>query len=165
MKKFHKTYLVGITCIIFALWIIWSTGSISEKLVSGEPGPRLFPYIAAAGIIVCSILTMVFDGPKEAQKEKRPFLTKDGWKRLCTIFAEVLVFAFGMHYLGVLITGSVMTCVFIMTLKQEKKINNIFAVALSIGLTCVVYFSFTRVFHLLLPTGQLWSTLGIQLPF
>ena len=78
MNKINKTYIVGIICILFAAWIIWSTGDISEKLVSGEPGPRLFPYISAAGIIICSILTMIFDAPKDAKREKKPFLTKDG---------------------------------------------------------------------------------------
>lgn len=165
MNKINKTYIVGIVCILFAVWIIWSTGGISEKLVSGEPGPRLFPYISAAGIIICSILTMIFDGPKDAKREKKPFLTKDGWKRLLIIFAEVAVFAAGMHFLGVLITGSVMTFVFILTLKREKKINYIFAIALSVGLTCLVYFGFTMGFHLLLPKGELWTMLGIQLPF
>lgn len=165
MNKINKTYIVGIVCILFAVWIIWSTGGISEKLVSGEPGPRLFPYISAAGIIICSILTMIFDGPKEAKREKKPFLTKDGWKRLFIIFAEVAVFAAGMHFLGVLITGSVMTFVFILTLKREKKINYIFAIALSVGLTCLVYFGFTMGFHLLLPKGELWTMLGVKLPF
>ena len=165
MKKFCKTYIVGAVCILFAVWIIWTTGSISEKLVSGEPGPRLFPYISAAGIIICSVLTMIFDGPKDAKRERGPFLTRDGWKRLFIIFAEVVVFAAGMHFLGVLITGSVMTFVFILTLKREKKISYPFAAALSVGLTCLVYFGFTMGFHLLLPKGELWSMLGVKLPF
>lgn len=165
MKKFQKTYIVGIICILFAVWIIWSTGSISEKLVSGEPGPRLFPYISAAGIIICSILSMIFDGPKEAKEEQKPFLTKDGWKRLGIIFAEIVIFAVGMHYLGVLLTGSIMTFVFVMTLKGEKEVNKLFAAALSIGVTCLVYFGFTKGFHVLLPKGELWTMLGIRLPF
>ena len=165
VKKIQKTYVVGIVCIIFAVWIIWSAGSISTKLVSGEPGPRLFPYLSAAGIIICAVLSMIFDGPKDAKKEKKPFLTKDGWKRLALIAVEIVLFAVGMYYLGVLITGSVMTFVFICTLKQEKQINYLFAVALSIGFTCLVYFGFTKGFHMLLPKGEVWSMMGIKLPF
>lgn len=165
MKKLSKTYIVGIVCILFAAWIIWSTGSISEKLVSGEPGPRLFPYISAAGIIICAVLSMIFDGPKDAQKEGKPYLTRDGWKRLVIIFVEILLFAAGMHFLGVLITGSVMTLVFILTLKGDKKISYPVAVLIAVGFTALVYFGFTKGFHLLLPKGELWSMLGIKLPF
>ena len=165
MKKLQKTYIVGIICILFAVWIIWNTGGISMKLVSGEPGPKLFPYLSAAGIIICSVLSMIFDGPKDAQKERKPFLTKDGWKRLGIIFGEIVIFAAGMHYLGVLITGSVMTFVFIVTLKREKKISYLFAAALSVGFTCLVYFGFTKGFHMLLPKGEVWSMMGIKLPF
>lgn len=165
MKKLNKTYLVGIFALLFAGWIIFETGSISEKLVSNEPGPRLFPYIAAAGIIVCSILSMIFDGHKESQKDKKPYLTKDGWKRLGIIFLETILFALGMYFLGVLLTGSVMTFIFILTLKEEKKINYVFAVLLSIGLSCLIYFGFTKGFHLVLPKGELWNTLGIKLLF
>lgn len=165
MKKVGKTYIVGIICIVFAAWIVWSTGSISEKLVSGEPGPRLFPYIAAVGIIICSVLSMIFDGPKDGQKEGKPFLTPDGWKRLGIIFGEIILFVAGMHFLGILLTGSIMMFVFILTLKGEKKINYPFAVLLSIGFSCLVYFGFTKGFHLILPKGELWSMLGIKLPF
>lgn len=165
MKKLSKTYIVGILSILFAVWVIWSTGSISDKLVSGEPGPRLFPYISAAGIIICAVLSMIFDGPKDAQKEKKPYLTKDGWKRLGIIFGEILLFVIGMHFLGVLLTGSVMTFVFILTLKGAKKISYPVAVVIAVGFTALVYFGFTKGFHLLLPKGELWSMLGIKLPF
>lgn len=165
MKKINRTYATGILAILFSAWIIWQTGGISDKLVSNEPGPRLFPYIAAAGIIVCAVLSMIFDGPKEAREERKPFLDKGGWIRIAIIFGEFILLALGMHFLGLLIAGCVMTFVFIVTLKREKKINYLFAAALSIGLSCLIYFGFTKGFHLVMPTGVVWDMLGIQLPF
>ena len=165
MKKLNKTYATGILAILFAGWIVWQAGSISNKLVSNEPGPRMFPYIAAAGIVICAVLSMIFDGPKEAQQEKRPYLDKAGWVRLGIIFGEFILLALGMHFLGLLIAGSVMMFVFIMTLKRDKKVNIPFALCLSVGLSCLVYFGFTRVFHMVMPTGVLWDMLGIDLPF
>lgn len=165
MKKLNKTYATGIIAILFAIWVIWQAGGISEKLVSNEPGPRLFPYISAAGIIVCAVLSMIFDGPKEAKKESKPYLDREGWKKLGIIFGEFILLSLGMHFLGFLIAACVMTFVFILTLKEDKKISYPFAVLLSIGLSCLIYFGFTKGFHLVMPTGVLWDTLGIQLPF
>jgi len=64
MKKLTKSRLLGILGMLFAAWIAWKAGDIPMLLVSNEPGPRLFPYISAAGIFVCSLLTMIFDGKK-----------------------------------------------------------------------------------------------------
>jgi len=165
MKKLNKTYVTGLIALLFAGWIIWQAGDISNKLVSNEPGPKLFPYISAAGIIICAILSMIFDGPKEAKAEKKPYLDKAGWRRLRLIFAEFIVFALGMHFFGLLLAGSVMTFVFIVTLKEDKKISYPFAILLSIGLSCLIYFGFTKGFHLVMPKGVLWDMLGIRLPF
>ena len=30
MKKFNKTYLMGIVCLLFAAWIAWQTSSIPK---------------------------------------------------------------------------------------------------------------------------------------
>ena len=43
---------MGIVFIILALWVLFQTTQIPEKLVSNEPGPKLFPYISAIGMIV-----------------------------------------------------------------------------------------------------------------
>lgn len=163
MKAFNKTYISGVICLIFAGWIIWQTGTIGERLVSNEPGAKLFPYISAIGIIVCSILTMIFDGRKESSE--RRYLTKDGWKRMGIIFAELIVFAVGIHFIGFLFTAIIMMMVLILTLKADKKIRLPFAIVLSVALSAIVYFSFTRVFVIPLPTGELWNILGINMPF
>ena len=59
MKKLNRTYIMGIVFIILALWVLFQTTQIPEKLVSNEPGPKLFPYISAIGMIVMAVLSMV----------------------------------------------------------------------------------------------------------
>ena len=97
MKKFNKTYLMGIVCLLFAAWIAWQTSSIPNKLVSNEPGPKMFPYISAAGIAVMSVLSMIFDGKKENESKEagqaKPYLDKQGWMRMGLILVECLLFA------------------------------------------------------------------------
>lgn len=162
MHRIKKAHATGIICILFAIWIIYETGNIPERLVSNEPGPKLFPYISAAGIILFSLLSMIFDGRRE---ENKPYLTREGWKRLGIIFAEFVMFAVGMKYLGFMITGIIMMFVFIFTLKGEKKVNPIVTTILAVGLTILVYMSFVHAFYIPLPSGELWKLLGIKLPF
>lgn len=171
MKKFkiNKTYLTAGFFLLFSAWVIWQAMQISEALVSNEPGPRLFPIISAIGIIICSILSIIFDGPKEkkAQEagETKPYLDKAGWKRLVIIFAELIVYALGVQAIGFLFAGIIMMFVIIMTLKDGKKINVPTAIILSVVLPVVVYFTFSKVFVIPLPKGALWGALGITMPF
>lgn len=166
MKKMNRTYLMGAVFIVLALWVMWQTSMVPQKLVSNEPGPRLFPYISAAGMIIMSVLSIIVDGRKESEENKEgaaPYLDATGWKRLGMIMAECLVFCIAMNGIGFWITSMAGMLVFILTLRAEKKINLIFAVILSIALGSICYFGFTRGFHIPLPKGTLWTTLGINM--
>ena len=83
--------------LLFAAWIAFESAKIPQLLVSNEPGPRLFPYISAIGIAVFSVLSMVFDGKNEKNKQ---YLDKAGYMRLLLIMGECLLFAFLMNFIG-----------------------------------------------------------------
>ena len=161
MKKIKKTYILGTLCLILAAWIAWETTKIPVRLVSNEPGPKFFPFISAGGIALFAILTMIFDGPKDTGK---PYLDKAGWLRLGFILAEILVFCLAMNLIGFWISAILGLMMFFWTLKGKKKINVIFAICLSIGLASLLYFGLTRGFHIPLPSGTVWDSLGITMP-
>ncbi len=164
MKKLNRTYLMGIVCLAFAAFIVWQTGKIPHRLVSNEPGPRMFPYISAAGIAIMAILSMIFDGKKEKEeKEKEPYLDKAGWKRLILMMLVCLLFCVGMQAIGFWITAMIGMFVFIWLLKGDKKINIPFAVILSIALASLCYFGFTKGFNIPLPKGAVWDLLNIKM--
>lgn len=75
---------MGIVFIILALWVLFQTTQIPEKLVSNEPGPKLFPYISAIGMIVMAVLSMIFDGKKEAEDNKNGSCSLPGCSRMET---------------------------------------------------------------------------------
>lgn len=124
MKKLNRTYIMGIVFIILALWVAFQTTQIPTKLVSNEPGPKLFPYISAIGMIVMAVLSMIFDGKKEADDNKHgaaPYLDAAGWKRLALIMVECIVFCAAMNVIGFWITSMIGMMVFIMTRKLTRR--------------------------------------------
>lgn len=163
MKKVNKTYVMGAVCILFSFWIFFETSRIPERLVSNEPGPKLFPYISAAGIFIFSVASMVFDGSKEKKEAQRQYLDAGGWKRIGIILGESLLFAFSMKFLGFWITSMAGMMMFIQTLKGDKKVNKVLAVVLSIALGTICYFGFTKGFVIPLPKGDIWTMLGISM--
>lgn len=167
MKKLNRTYIMGIVFILFAVWVAYQTTLIPEKLVSNEPGPKLFPFISAAGMVVMSVLSMVFDGKKESEENKHgaaPYLDAAGWKRLALIMIECIIFCAAMNFIGFWITSMVGMMMFILTLKADKKINLVFAIVLSVALGSLCYFGFTKGFNIPLPKGVIWNALGIKMP-
>ena len=162
MKKINRTYVAGIVMLLLAAFIAWQTTTIPQRMVSNEPGPRLFPYISAAGIALFSILMMIFDGPKDGQKEKKAYLDKKGWMRLGLLFLECVIFAVLMWFIGFLPTSILGMMAFILTLKGDKKISIPFAIILSVALGLICYFGFTKGFNIPLPKGELWALLGLR---
>ena len=160
--KINRTYVMGILGLALAAWVAWQTTMIPERLVSNEPGPKFFPFISAAGIALFSILSMVFDGPKD--QEAKPYLDKAGWIRMGLIMAESLVFCLAMDFIGFWIDAILGLFVFVWTLKGDKKINMVFAVGVCIVLASVCYFGFTRGFQIPRPSGTLGKTLGLKMP-
>ena len=163
MRKFNRTYVLGVLGLLISAWIVWQAGKIPMRLVANEPGPRFIPYVSAAGLALFSILTIIFDAPKEAKKGVKPYLDKAGWIRLGIIMGEAVLFALSMTFIGFWFTAMLGMLLFIVTLKGKKKINWLFAVLLSVGLASLCYFGFTRGFHIPLPTGTLWESLGIAM--
>ena len=164
MRKINRTYVLGGLGLLISAWIIWQAGEIPMRLVANEPGPRFFPYVSAAGLALFSILTMIFDAPKEAKKGNKPYLDKAGWIRLAVIIAEAVVFALGMQFIGFWLTAMLGMFLFIWTLKGKKKFNLLFAILLCIGLGSLCYFGFTRGFQIPLPKGSLWEAIGVTMP-
>ncbi|MBR1409132.1 MAG: tripartite tricarboxylate transporter TctB family protein [Clostridia bacterium] len=164
MKKFNRTYLLGGLGLAISAWIVWQAGQIPTRLVANEPGPRFIPYVSAAGLALFSLLTIIFDAPKEAAKGVKPYLDKAGWIRLAIIMAEAVLFALAMTFIGFWFTAMLGMFLFIVTLKGKKKVNWLFAILLCVGLGSLCYFGFTRGFHIPLPTGTLWESLGITMP-
>lgn len=164
MKKINRTYIMGIVCLALAAFIAWQTTMIPERLVSNEPGPKMFPFIAAGGIAVFAVLSMIFDAPKEAKEDPKPYLDKAGWIRMGVIMVEAVLFTLSMEFIGFWITAMVGMMVFIWTLKGDKKISIPFAIILSVGLASLGYFGFTRGFVIPLPKGALLEMLNIPMP-
>ena len=56
MKKLNRTYIMGIVFIILALWVLFQTTQIPEKLVSTSRDSCSL-YISAIGMIVMAVLS------------------------------------------------------------------------------------------------------------
>ena len=128
-------------------------------------GPRLFPCISAACMILMAVVSLGLDRRKKDEKEEiSSYLDREGLKRLALILAECLLFCVFMYWIGFWFTAMAGTVLFILTLGTGKKSNLFFAVVFGVLFGSLCYFGFTRGFHIPLPGGALWALTGIRMP-
>ena len=147
----NKDRIGGGIFAVFGLIVTLIATNIRMPANLREPGPRLFPYIAGMGMLVCGI-GMVLTAKKDAIQE--PFLTKEGWKRLGVVAFTLVLYYFALEWIGFIISTPIFAFSIILILSGGKKINKIAAVVISILTMAVLYLLFQKVFMIFLPGGK-----------
>ncbi|MFQ9702839.1 MAG: tripartite tricarboxylate transporter TctB family protein [Enterocloster clostridioformis] len=83
---------------------------------------------------------------KEQSGDEAPFLEKAGWKRLGIVALTLVLYYFGLEYIGFLIMTPIFAFAVIMILSSGKKINRILAVIVAVLTTVILYLLFQKVF-------------------
>lgn len=151
-KTLNTDFIVGVVFAIIGAAIIILTGDIKVPTFLTEPGPRLFPYISGAGILICGI-GIAFT--KSEKKEKKP-ADKQALKRLLVISGALVLYYIGLHFFGFIIATPFASFAFIKILGCEEKVSNIVAIIITILVTWGLYTLFNGVFKIFLPSGILF---------
>ena len=151
-NEMTKDRLVG--GILIALGILVAVGTklmkVTMRLSVGDPGPRLFPYLAAIGLVVCGAGIAASQTPDKKMLALEP----KQWKKFIRLFLVLAAYLAGLKFLGFLITTPVMTVVLIWILKQEKKVHLLAACIYALLLTAVLHVVFVRILSIVLPKGM-----------
>jgi len=79
----NKDRFLGIIMLAISLLFAYYTTGIKMTSYEGDPGPRLFPYIACFVIGLCGLILVV----RKNQTQYKTYLTKEQWKRFWVLFA------------------------------------------------------------------------------
>ena len=113
---------------------------VKMRLSVGDPGPKLFLYIAAFGMMVCGAGILFSKVPDK----KMLTLDRGQWGKFGFLFLV-------LKYLGFLVSTPLAAFALIYILKQKKKINLAVAAAYSLILTGVLYLVFVKLLSIVLP--------------
>lgn len=149
----NKDRIGGIFFAVVGAIVVFMASQIRMPANLSEPGPRLFPYIAGVGMILCGLGMLIT--AKKTENEK-PFLTKAGWIKLAKVFGLLIAYCLGLQFLGFLISTPFFTAFVILLLAGEKKVNKISAIVVAVVTTAVIYLLFVRVFSIFLPSGMIF---------
>ncbi|NDL67810.1 tripartite tricarboxylate transporter TctB family protein [Anaerotalea alkaliphila] len=144
--------IVGIGAVLTAVFFFYHTTAIRIPVNLAEPGPRLMPYLAEALMALCGIGMIVESEMKK--EEDKPYLTKEGWKRLGIIFGVLSAYTMGLVVLGFLWVTPFMLFVLIGMLSGEQKVPRVKKAVISVAVTFALYFVFAKGFSVGLPAGM-----------
>ena len=144
--------MVGMVFIILGIVVVMLTSQISKPVNLHEPGPRIFPYLCAAGLILCGT-GLLFEKKSEAGAL---VLTKQGWRKLLSLGVVFVVYAIGIWAIGYFLASVIALWVTIQIL-SKRKVSAWKAMLISVIFTILVYVIFQYGLHSMLPTGIIFQ--------
>lgn len=152
--KGNKDKVVSLVFIVLSAVILVLSQKVRVLPNLSEPGPRLFPQIAAIGMILCGI-GMFLD--KSSGKENAGvYLDRAGWRRFAVVFTVIAAYVFGLFLVGFLIATPIAMLGFIAVLRSGKKVSPVASIIISVATTVLLYFVFVNLFAIPLPPGKLF---------
>lgn len=148
-----KNRMAGLTIFILGAIFVYMTSRIPNPSNMLETGPRLFPYISSAGMVICGI-GLVFQKSKET--DAKPFMRKAEWVRLAKITAVLIVYAAALYALGYIISTPLAFFALMKILSSGKKISVIKLIIVSLFMTALLYILFEKALLVVLPRGILF---------
>lgn len=152
--RLKRDHYVGIALAALGVVICAFTTQIKSRFAvdTSDVGPRLFPYIAGIGLLICGLL--IFITTKRSEEDKA-FLDRDGWKRLGALLGLLILYAFFLYLVGFLYATPVMLFLLILLLAGELKLNKVVVFIVSLVSSGLLYYLFHNVMYVMLPQGIL----------
>lgn len=142
----------GLIALLLGVAAAVATTQIPPSTIANDIGPRVFPYISAAILIACGGSLVVVGG---ANKQERYF-TPTELKRLAAILLLVLFYAIAMVWIGYVIPTLIVTLLLCAMFAQGEQVRLWKLVVFSVVLTVLIYFIFTNILVMKLPSGKLF---------
>ena len=149
MKRDRATGLIaailGIVVAIYAYFL-------PKSGIEGDIGPAIFPYIAAAMLIVCGIILVV----RKQDGDSAPFLPETVQKKRFLLMTVVYVlYGILLWAVGFLIATPIACFVLCAMMSGKRKIAKWKLALFSIIVTAIVYYCFYSLLSIKLPVGRI----------
>lgn len=149
--KIRTNLVTGILMALFSGYMLY----VMPKQVkvpafdSGAPSPRIIPGICLVVILICSLVLIV-----ESLVFKKEKIVEFDWtneKPAILLIALLCIYVFLIVKIGFILASAITFVVLLFYSGERKPFIYIFTIALAVG----IYFLFSQVFHVSLPSGIL----------
>ena len=155
--KIKRDQITGLALVVLGVIFGVMTSQFKKPFTPEYPGPKLMPYIAVFGLIVCGI--GIFVNGCRQQAEDKPFLGKVGWTRVIVTFGILVVYMVGLQFLGYLISTPFALYAIVTYFAGSSKIETkLWArIVFSVVVSMAFWVMYVVLFSMPLPTGVLFG--------
>ena len=145
--------VTGAISLVLGIAVAVGTYLLPKSTMPGDIGPKIFPAIAAGLLIICGLGLLLAKGNNNNLFQYTP----QQLKRLGLIILIMIAYVVAMDYLG-FIGPNLVICYVLCTLfaKGKKNVPIWQRVVFSLSITLILYFSFTNLLAMKLPSGKLF---------
>lgn len=127
------------------------TTQVKGNAFSTVIGPELFPNLASGGLILCGIGLLL----RKQKGESKPFLSRDGWKRVGKLSLTLVVYPFMLEYLGFIVASFYLLFVTVTLFDLKRTLSLRRRLIFPVLITAPAYIFFQYVLDLPLPVGEI----------
>ncbi len=118
---------------------------------SGAPSPRIIPGVCLVIILLCSIILII-----QSLVFKKEKIVEFDWKKekpAILLIVLLCLYVFLIIKIGFILASAIIFIIVLLYCGERKPFIYIFTIALAIG----IYFLFSKVFHVSLPSGPFFG--------
>lgn len=145
--------VTGAISLVLGVVVAVATYLLPKSTMPGDIGPKVFPAIAAGLLILCGLGLLLSKGSNSNISQ----YSSSQLKRLGAIIVLMIAYVVGMDYLGFILPNLVVLYLLCtMFAKGKKNVPVWQRVVFSLAVTLILYFSFTNLLAMKLPSGKLF---------
>lgn len=148
--------LIGLGLLLFAGLVLWQTLSIPVSPMYAQVGPRVFPYITAAGLTLFAILLLIQAMRGGWQQPEEKEVTVD-WKAVAFVTAGLVA---NVALIGILGFSAASTIMFVLVAHGFGSRHPLRDASIGLLLALVAYFGFAKALGVNIGAGVLENMLG-----
>ncbi len=157
MNEVNKDRIIGAILGAVSLLYLYMTWSLPASKTATLVGPKVFPYLASGGLLLCSVALMLKRRPATRTHGSKLFLDRNGWERVAKLLGLLVLYPVLFHYAG-FISASILFLFFMITLFDlEKTVPKWKTALISIGVSLSFHGLFTILLKIQLPVGVIFG--------
>ena len=150
--KLNKDKIIAAMCVLIGVIYLIGALNLPETNLAKDPGPKVFPFVGGVIVIVRSAAILL----KRYDNEPKAVYTKEQWRKAVIMIGLFVVYLLMLWVLGFLISTPIILLVSSYMFTDEGvKVALWKRVVFALALTFFLYWIFTKVLVMLLPTGMI----------
>jgi len=152
-----KDRIVGSILGVISIGFLVMTRMLPKSRFSTTVGPRLFPYLAAGGLLLCAIGLVIKPGADDDRQ--KAFLDRNGWIRVGKLAAVLIIFPLLFYYTGFIATSLVFLFMMIRMFDLDREVPIWKTAVVTVVITAILYLVFSYLLKIQLPRGEVFTLL------